>query len=70
MPQVQSSSGRWLAALSAVALWSTNAYAADLALSQMALNWLLLVQFSTAGKPWARGARNGRLIGVQSCSGS
>lgn len=45
---MQSPAGRWLAAVSAVALWSTNAYAADLALAQMGLSWLLLVQFCTA----------------------
>jgi drug/metabolite transporter (DMT)-like permease len=41
-------SGRVLAALAAVTLWSTNAWAADLALAQMSLAWLLLVQYGTA----------------------
>ncbi|MDQ3055676.1 MAG: DMT family transporter [Actinomycetota bacterium] len=42
------STGRLLAAMAAVALWSTNAFAADVALSQMGLGWLLLIQFSSA----------------------
>lgn len=37
-----------LAALAAVTLWSTNAFGAELALGEMGLGWLLLVQFSTA----------------------
>lgn len=37
-----------LAAVTAVVLWSTNAYAADLALGQMRVDWLLLVQYGTA----------------------
>lgn len=45
---MKSSTGRLLAALAAVALWSTNAFAAEFALSQMGLGWLLLIQFSTA----------------------
>ncbi|MBA3293870.1 MAG: EamA family transporter [Geodermatophilaceae bacterium] len=45
---MNSSNGRLLAALAAVTLWSTNAYGADLALGEMGLGWLLLVQFTTA----------------------
>lgn len=45
---VTTSIGRLLAAMAAVALWSTNAFAADVALSQMRLGWLLLIQFSSA----------------------
>ncbi|MBA3249790.1 MAG: DMT family transporter [Geodermatophilaceae bacterium] len=45
---MDTSRARLLAALAAVALWSTNAYAADLALSRMGLGWLLVVQFGTA----------------------
>lgn len=41
-------SGRVLAALAAVVLWSTNAWAADVALDRMSLGWLLLVQYGTA----------------------
>jgi drug/metabolite transporter (DMT)-like permease len=37
-----------LAALAAVALWSTNAWAADVALAQMSVGWLLLVQYAAA----------------------
>ncbi|TCK22066.1 DMT family transporter [Pseudonocardia endophytica] len=36
------------AALGAVVLWSTNAYAAGYALERMSVGWLLLVQFGTA----------------------
>lgn len=36
------------AALAAVALWSTNAFAADLALARMSVGWLLLVQYAAA----------------------
>lgn len=43
-----SSRVRLLAAVAAVLLWSTNAYAADLALDQMSVGWLLLVQYGTA----------------------
>lgn len=39
---------RTLAALAAVVLWSTNAWAADVALARMSLAWLLLVQYGTA----------------------
>lgn len=39
---------RLVAALCAVTLWSTNAYAAEIALGQMSLGWLLLVQYGTA----------------------
>lgn len=39
---------RLLAALGAVVLWSTNAYAAGLALDRMSVGWLLLVQYGTA----------------------
>lgn len=45
---MDSSSRRVLAALVAVGLWSTNAWAADAALARMSLGWLLLVQFGTA----------------------
>jgi drug/metabolite transporter (DMT)-like permease len=41
-------SGRVLAALGAVALWSTNAFAANIALARMSLGWLLLVQYAIA----------------------
>jgi drug/metabolite transporter (DMT)-like permease len=41
-------STRVLAALAAVTLWSTNAWAADLALARMSLGWLLLVQYGMA----------------------
>ncbi len=34
--------------MGAVLLWSTNAYAADLALARMNVGWLLLVQYATA----------------------
>jgi len=37
-----------VAALTAVLLWSTNAYAADLALGRMSVGWLLMVQYATA----------------------
>lgn len=39
---------RRLAALGAVGLWSTNAYAAGLALDRMSVGWLLGVQFGVA----------------------
>lgn len=45
---MDSSKRRLPAALLAVLLWSTNAYAADLALARMTVEWLLLVQFTTA----------------------
>ncbi len=37
-----------LAACAAVGLWSTNAWAAEVALARMSLGWLLLVQFGAA----------------------
>ena len=37
-----------LAALGAVVLWSTNAYAAGVALAHMQVEWLLLVQYGSA----------------------
>ncbi|MBA3310258.1 MAG: hypothetical protein H0U28_09405, partial [Nocardioidaceae bacterium] len=39
---------RLLAALAAVLLWSTNAYAAELALTRMSVGWLLFVQYGVA----------------------
>lgn len=51
---------RMLAALGAVALWSTNAYAADLALDHLSVGWLLLVQYATATTVFA-GIRLARL---------
>jgi len=68
---VKTPSGQVLAALTAVALWSTNAWAADVALARMSLGWLLLVQYGAAaaallsiravarrhsGIPWKRAA--------------
>ncbi len=41
-------SKRMLAALVAVALWSTNAWAANVALARMSVGWLLLVQYAAA----------------------
>lgn len=45
---MKASKSRLSAALAAVTLWATNAYAADFALDRMALGWLLLVQYGTA----------------------
>jgi len=39
---------RLLAALGAVLLWSSNAWAAEVALARMSVGWLLLVQYGTA----------------------
>lgn len=50
---------RVAAALGAVGLWSTNAYAADLALHRMTVGWLLLIQFGTASAVFAA-LRTGR----------
>jgi len=49
-----------LAALAAVVLWSTNAWAADVALARMSLGWLWLVQFGTAA---------GALLGIRAICG-
>lgn len=54
---------RTLAGLAAVVLWSTNAWAADVALARMSLAWLLLVQYGTAAVALlaVRRARDGRV---------
>lgn len=51
-----------LVALAAAVLWSTHAYAADLALARMSLGWLLVVQFATAAValPAVRAVRRAR----------
>lgn len=45
---VQPSSRQALVALAAVTLWSTNAWAAGVALTAMSVGWLLLVQYTVA----------------------